>query len=249
LISHTSSLHGITSVDSVFHSHCCQKLTSYRIIKIKHTFRKRAVQPITTEEEGTILSHNTVYHFNKHSTNKSNEDKHEQYDERRLEIISRSSTLQAPTQYDYDSITDEYYNYLQKELNRNISFNYTLHDRYEETIEDAINEIFYYNKTTKNCSKEEYSNFGIKSMLCSWEGLKQSRTKQDKTQFFKRLMRTVAIWLLICTVIGATCACEFGKHKCRVLLFIMSLSTALHKATGTSCDSCHVQRHDKRGTR
>ena len=213
LISHTISLHCITSEDSVFQSHSCQNLTSYRIIKIKHTFRK---QPITTEE-GRIQSHNTADHVNKHSTNKSNGDKNEQYDEKRLEIISRSSTLQAPTQYDYNSLRDEYYNDLQKELYSNISFNYTQHDRYEETIEDAINEIFDF-QTTKNCSKEEYSNIGIKSMICSWEGLKQSHTKQDKMQFFKSLMKTVAIWLLICTVIGAICTCEFGKHKYRALL-------------------------------
>lgn len=191
-------------------------MTSYRIIKIKHTFRKRAVQPITTEE-GSILSHNTADHVNKHSTNKSNQDKNEQYDERRLEIILQSSTLQAPTQYEYESLRDEYYNDLQNELYSNTSFNYTQHDRFEETNEDAINEVFDF-KTTENCSKEEYSNFEIKSMICSWDGLKKSRTKQDKMHFFKRLMISVAIWLLICTVIGITCACEFGKHIYRVLL-------------------------------
>jgi hypothetical protein len=216
LISHTSSLHSITSVDSVCHSNSCQNLTSYRITKINHTFRKRAVQPITTEE-GSILSHNTADHVNKHSTNKSNHDTNEQYDEKRLEIILGSSTLQAPTQYDYDSLRDEYYNDLQKELYSNKSFNYTQHDRYEETVEDAIDEIFDF-KTTKNCSNEEYRNFGIKSIICSWGGLKKSRTKQDKTHFFNKLMRIVAIWLLICIVIGTTCACEFGKHKYRVLL-------------------------------
>ena len=197
-------------------SHSCQNLASYRIIKIKHTFRKRAVQPITTEQ-GSILSHNTADHVDKHSTNKSSQVKNEQYDERRLEIILQSSTPQAPTQYDYDSFRDEYYNDLQKELYSNISFNYTQHDRFEETTEDAIKEFFNL-KTTENCSKEEYSNFEIKSMICSWDGLKKSHTKQDKMHFFKRLMTSVAIWLLICTVIVTTCACEFGKHIHRVLL-------------------------------
>jgi hypothetical protein len=163
-------------------------LTSYRIIKIKHTFRKRAVQPITTEE-GSILSHSTADHVNKHSTNKSNQDKNEQYDERRPEITLQSSTLQAPTLYDYDSLRDEYYNDLQKELYSNISFNYTQHDRFEGTIEDAI--------------------FDLK---------KKSRTKQDEMHFFQGLMRTVAIWLLICIVIGTAYACGFGKHKHRALL-------------------------------
>ena len=216
MISHTISLHSITSVDSVFHSRYCQNLTSYRIIKIKHTFRKRAVQPITTEE-GSILSHNTADNVDKHSTNKSNQDKNEQYDERRLEVILGSSTLQAPTQYDYDSLRDEYYNDLQKELHSNTSYNYTQHDTFEESIEDAIDEIFDF-ETTKNCSKEEYNNIGMKSMLCSWVGLKKSRTKQDKMHFFKSLMRIMATWLLICTVIGTACACEFGKHKHRGLL-------------------------------
>ena len=197
-------------------SHSCQNLASYRIIKIKHAFRKRAVQPITTEE-GSILSNNTADHVDKHSTNKSNQDKNEQYDERRLEIILQSSTLQAPTQYDYDSLRDEYYNDLQKELHSNTSFNYTQHDRFEETIEDAIKEVFNF-KTTENCSKEEYSNLEIKSIICSWDGLKKAHTKQDKMHFFKRLMRSVAIWLLICTVIGTTCACECGKRIHRVLL-------------------------------
>lgn len=211
LISHTGSSHSITSKDSVCHYHRCQNLTSYRIIKIKHTFRKRAVQPITAEE-GSILSHNAADHINKHSTNKSNQDENEQYDERILETILRSSTLQAPTQYDYDSLRDEYYNDLQKELHSNISFNYTQHDRNEETIEDAINEIFDF-QTIKNCSKEEDSNFGIKSIICSWDGLKKSRTKQDKMNFLQRLMRIVVIWLLICIAIGTICACEFGKYK------------------------------------
>jgi hypothetical protein len=184
-------------------------------VKIKHTFRKRAVQPITTEE-GSILSHNNADHVNKNSTNESNQDKNEQYDERRLEIL-QSCTLQAPTQYDYDSLRDEYYNDLQKELYSNITFSYTQHDRFEETIEDAINEIFDFN-TTKNCSKEEFNNFGIKSMMCSLDGLKKSHTKQDKMHFFKSLMKTVAIWLLICIVIGIICVCQFGKHKYRALL-------------------------------
>jgi hypothetical protein len=70
----------------------------------------------------------------------------------------------------------------------------------------------------KNCSKEEYNNFGMESILCSWNGLKKSRTKQDTTHFLKMLMRTVAIWLLICAVIGTICMCGFGKHKYRVLL-------------------------------
>jgi len=216
LISHTCSLYSIASKDRVCHSHSCQNLTSYRIIKIKHTFRKRAVQPITTEE-GSILSHSTADHVNKNTTNKSSQDKNEQYDERRLQIILQSSTLQAPTQYEYESLRDEYYNDLQKELYSNTSFNYTQHNIFEETNEDVINEVFDF-KTTENCSKEEYSNFEIKSMICSWDGLKKSRTKQDKMHFFKRLTRSVAIWLLICTVIGITCACEFGKHIYSVLL-------------------------------
>ena len=214
--SHCISLHTITSKDSVCQIHCYQNLILYRIINIKHTSRKRAVQPIT-KREGSNLNYNTTDHVNKHSTNKSNQDKNEQYDERRLQTILRSSTLQAPTQYDYESLRDDYYNDLQKELYSNTSFNYTKHDRSEETIEDAINEIFDL-KTTENCSKEEYSNFGIKSMKCSWDSFKNSSTKQDKIHFLKRLIRIMAIWLLICTVIATTCACEFGKHKYRALI-------------------------------
>jgi hypothetical protein len=191
-------------------------LTSLSSVKIKHTFRKRAVQPITAEE-GSIPSHNTADQVNKNSTNESNQDKNERYDERRLEIILQCSTPQTPTQYDYDSLRDEYYNDLQKELYNNKNFNYTQHDRFEETTEDAINESFYFN-TIKNCSKEEYSNFGIKSMMCSLDGFRKSRTKQDKMHFFKSLMKIVAIWLLICIVIGITCVCQFGKHKYRALL-------------------------------
>lgn len=222
-------------------SRSCQNLAPYWIIKIKHTFRKRAVQPITTEE-GSILSHNTADQVDKYSTNKSNWDKNEQYDERRR-------TLQAPTQYDYDGLRDEYYNDLQKELHSNISFNYTQHDRFEETNEDTIKEVFNF-KTTENCSKEEYSTFEIKSIICSWDGLKKSHTKQDKMRFFRRLMKSVAIWLLICTVIGTTCACEFGKYIHRVLLSSRLWAQPYIKpmSTGTSCDSCHVQRHHKRGT-
>jgi hypothetical protein len=217
LISHLSSLHNITSKKTVFASHCCQNLIPHRIFTTQHTCRKRAVQPITKKEDSILSYKIQDQNVDKNSTNKSNEDEKEQYDEGTLQIILRSSTVQAPTEYDYDSLRDDYYNDLQKEMYSNTSFNYTTHGRSEEIIGDAINDVVEL-ETTKNCSEEEYRNYGIKSMKCLWDGFKKSHTKQDKIQFLKRLMKIVAIWLLISTVIATTCACEFGKEKYRVFL-------------------------------
>jgi hypothetical protein len=174
------------------------------------------VQPITKKED-SLLSYNIQdQNVDKHPTNISNQDGNEQYDEGRLQIILRASTLQAPTQYDYASLRDDYYNDLLEETYSNASFNYTKHGRFEEINGDAINETVQLK--TKNCSKEEYRNFGIKSMKCLWDGFKQSRTKQDKIKFLKRFAKILVIWLLIVTLIAATCVCEFGKHKYSMFL-------------------------------
>jgi hypothetical protein len=187
------------------------------MINIKHICRTRRVQP-TTKKENSILSYTTQeQNVDKHSAHKSNLDKNEQYDESTLQKILRLSTLQAHMQYDYKSLRDDYYHDFQKEIYSNTSFNYTIQGRSEETTGDAIHKAVSF-KTTKNCSKEEYRNFGIKSMKCLWDSFKKSRTKQDKIQFFKRLITIVVIWLLISTVIATTCACECGKHKYKVFL-------------------------------
>jgi hypothetical protein len=176
------------------------------------------LQDTTTKKEDSILSY-TIQQQNvdKHSAQKSNLDKNEQYDEGTLHIILRSSTLQAHMQYDYKSLRDDYYHDFQEEIYSNTSFNYTVQGRFEETTGDVINETGSF-KTSKNCSEEEYRNFGIKPLKCLWDSFKKSHTKQDKIQFFKRLVTMMVIWLLISIVIATTCACECGKYTYKVFL-------------------------------
>jgi hypothetical protein len=196
------------------------------IIIIKLIFRNSSEDPDPKKNDDfpnyTIEDHNVV----RRSKNEINENYIEDYDDddedsEEVEIVYKSGTPAPPEDYDYESLKNDYYDELEKKQHSNTTFNYTDKGEPEETIGDAIHEIVDFHKP-KDCSKEENRNFGIRSIECLWDDFKTSHTKMDRMQLFKRIMKILFIWLLICLVIAAILWCKYGKHN--ILYFYLQRS-------------------------
>ena len=129
----------------------------------------------------------------------------ELYDEASEEAVLLSSSP-VTEEYDYDSLKMEYYNEISQE--NTTTFNFSARTEAKEPVNQAINKIVDFKKP-KNCSKEESSNFGIKSLECLWDDY--THKKGGKMKILKKALKILVIWMMIYIVITGLCWCKHGK--------------------------------------
>ncbi|XP_072751251.1 uncharacterized protein [Anoplolepis gracilipes] len=115
--------------------------------------------------------------------------------------------------YDYENFKIEYEQQLEYNMKHGKVLNYTEREELEDTPKEALKRIINL-KRSKNCTKEELSQIGIKALECL---LYDYQRVKDITHVNKILSRTwlvLKIWLLIYICLAIPCWCQRGWCCC-----------------------------------
>lgn len=130
-------------------------------------------------------------------------------------ILKGRSTLadtESPDEesYDYDKFKMEYKQQLEYNLKHGKALNYTEKEELEDTPKEAFKRIMNL-KRSKNCTKKELSQIGIKALECLLYDYQRAKDITHVNRILSRTWLVLKVWLLIYICLAIPCWCQRGN--------------------------------------